>query len=139
MVWDSPIIDVPTPPRTMTASVSGNTFTLFCDGRPSDPHPTDFPNATIGGGFTYTGPGGSCNLHFEIDQGPSVAEFFITDFTQDGNPIDIVFSEPQCYGLLLPFVNINRRRRQCLCFDGFFQGVTGQGPTNRSGVLTPAN
>lgn len=137
MVWDSPIIDVGTPPRTMTASVSGNTFTLFCDGRPSDPHPTDFPNATIGGGFNYTGPGGLCNLHFEIDQGPSVAEFFITDFTQDGNPIDIVFPNPSVTGDY-PF-DIVAGVGSVLRFDGFFQGVTGQGPTNCSGVLTPAN
>ena len=137
MIWDPPAVDPGVPPRTMTASSVGNTFVFFCDGRPSDPHVTDFPNASIGGGFNYTGAGGVCNFHFEIDQGPSVADFFINGFTQDGNPIDLVFPNPSVTGDYA--FDVDAGISSVIRFDGFFQGVTGQGPTNCTGVFTPAN
>lgn len=137
MIWDPPVVDVGTPPRTMTALTAGNSFSFFCDGRPPDPFATDFPNADIAGGFSYTGPGGVCNLRFDIDQGPSVAAFFVIDFSQDGNPIDLMLPNPAVSGDY-PF-DIAPGVASVLHFEGFFQGVTGQGPTNCTGVFTPAN
>jgi hypothetical protein len=91
----------------------------------------------VGGGFNYTGPGGVCNLHFDIDQGPSVAESFILDFTQDGIDISPTMPNPPTTGDYA--FTVAAGISSVLRFDCFFQGVTGQGPTNCHWIFTPAN
>jgi len=136
MVWDPPALDPGVPPRTITCTALNNTITWFCDGRPSAGGVTDFPNGSVGGGFNYTGPGGVCNLHFDIDQGPSVAESFILDFTQDGVDIQPTMPNPPTTGDYA--FTVSAGISSVIRFDCFFQGVTGQGPTNCHWIFTPA-
>jgi hypothetical protein len=135
MVWDPANINLGTPPRSVTASLSGALFQIDIDGLPSDPFATVFPECEFQGGFDYTGPGGPCNLDLTVTAGLSDIAFTIIDFTQDGFPVNIVIPGGAQTGVY-PF-DINAGIASPIFFHGFVQGVTGAPPCSVIGELNP--